>query len=342
MKRTLLLLAIGLLLLPGSLAQSCGQPDDSQLIYRISAPTNAHAETWNGAGGYTEEICYNTVFGVLYPASGTEHVCAPVAGNISGNNGVLQLSAVTNAHVEMYGLPNYPVPVCYGNLDCDFVLAPALCTTAIPGSVCLGSASAVTNAHISRNCGDYSLQICCASALSVPGEPFMLSLSVDPGTIVEADPLTIAQVSLTNLDSVNPRTVDLAVEFIDSLGADVRGGDYIQNGINVGPSATHVEDLMAWIDPTTLPVDTYRITAEATDSLTSERLGTQSAFLVVIRDRGTPVPEIGAILLPLIGVSVIVVLFLASEKESITGLLKGKKRKPRKGLKAKHQRKKKR
>jgi hypothetical protein len=343
MKRIILLLLVGLLLLPSVVGQSCGVADDSQLIFRISAPDNAHAELWNGAGGYPEEICYNIVFGAIYPpAGGTEHDCAIVVGN---PNNVLQLSTPTNAHVEMYGLPNYPVDVCFGNLFCDIVGGGNPCSDFDLTAQCLGSISAITNAHVSSACngaGSYPNKICCTSTPPASSCPCLVSLDIDPSNITETDSLSTAQVTLTNLDDVNPRTVDLVVRFIDLTGADVRGADLSRPNLDVAPSATRTEDISLWINSPTLPVGSYQITAIVTDSVTGLALGTQSVILVVVSARATPVPELGTILLPLIGISVIVVLFLASEKEKVTGFLRKKKKKPKPGKKPKAKKKPKR
>ncbi len=330
MKRTLLLLVIGLALLQGVAAQSCGVADDSQLIYRISAPTNAHAEEWNAGGGYLTEICYNdpAIFNAIYPpAGGAEHNC-------NGSNPVLRFSASTNAHVQVhdFGVP-YPILVCYGNLVCDLVGGGNPCAFMDPTAQCLGSVSDTSNAHISSGCATYPFRICCTSAALVPPEPFLLGLSVVPGTIRENDALNSADVTLTNLDSAAATFVDLVVTIIDSSGAPVRAPEN-RNNLVVAASATRAEDIAAWINSPTLAVGSYQITAQVRDSATNALLGTESAVLVVVDSRRIPVPELGAILLPLIGILVIVVLFLASEKERVAGLLgkrkKGKKTKAKK------------
>ena len=80
--------------------------DPSQVILRLSSATNAHGEVWNGAGIYDEEICYNTIFGVL--GSG-DRTCTSF-------NKVVGLSGTTNAHAEEPSLSNYATDGCYGDL----------------------------------------------------------------------------------------------------------------------------------------------------------------------------------------------------------------------------------
>ncbi|MDP3917443.1 MAG: hypothetical protein Q8Q42_04125 [Nanoarchaeota archaeon] len=124
---------------------------DNQIILRLSSPTNAHGEVWNGAGGYTTEICYDRIFGA--PAVNTDRTCQSL-----NTNKVVGLSASTNAHAEDPSLSNYPINVCYGDLSC----------TARTGS-CVGneslvvSLSANTNAHLS-NSSSYPVSICCTAA----------------------------------------------------------------------------------------------------------------------------------------------------------------------------------
>lgn len=159
MNRIAFIFMLALFLAPAAL--SC---PDNQRILRISGPTNAHAELYDGTN-YATEICYDTIFGPYVGAA--PHAC-------NGANGVLQLSALTNAHVEMYGLPNYPEQVCFGGLVCDFVGpdafgVPRPCTVFDPAAQCLATVPAVTNAHISSLCsgaGSYPMKVCCKLALA--------------------------------------------------------------------------------------------------------------------------------------------------------------------------------
>src|SRR3989344_2307703 len=121
---------------------------ESKTLLKISngagGKTNAHAETYSSAtGSYQNKICY----------TGT----ASSSRTCSGNNGILKLSATTNAHAEVYTNNNYGTSVCYGGLTCGAVNGE--CTGA---SKCVVKLSATTNAHLS-DCTDasYPVSICC-------------------------------------------------------------------------------------------------------------------------------------------------------------------------------------
>ena len=141
-----------------SAANSCS--DSSQVIFRLSGNTNAHAEVFNGQGNYDTEICYNQLFSD-----------APIPGNREclGNNEVLRLSSDTNAHAETPYGNNYNVKVCYRDLRCG------LRTSCRTGEVAVVRLSYTTNAHLepadSRvfDSDSYSKILCCTS-ISAPGE----------------------------------------------------------------------------------------------------------------------------------------------------------------------------
>ena len=131
-----------------------------QTILRLSAETNAHAEIYNGAGNYPKDICYNEIFGKIFDDDGNPDNNQNCAGN-----GVLRLSANTNAHAERLNQGNYNVDVCFGDLVC----------TARTGA-CQGtereivSLSSDTNAHIEvANKNNYGTIICCSSAFAGGG-----------------------------------------------------------------------------------------------------------------------------------------------------------------------------
>lgn len=131
-------------------AAVCSNP--SQTILRLSANTNAQAELWNGSGAYTQEVCYDTIFGVTYGGA-SPHTC-------TGSNEVVGLSASTNAHSEYPALTTYTTQVCYGNLIC----------TPRQGA-CQGtereiiSLSANTNAQAELASSNvYTDKICCSSS----------------------------------------------------------------------------------------------------------------------------------------------------------------------------------
>lgn len=132
--------------LSGSVYAAC---PESQRIMRLSSQTNAHGEVYNGVGNYPIEICYPNIFGSSYIGS-NPHSC-------TGNNKIVNLSASTNAHAEKPSLTNYPVSVCYGDLQC---VARSSCQA---NERLIVSLSADTNAHLS-NSPDYAVKICCKSA----------------------------------------------------------------------------------------------------------------------------------------------------------------------------------
>jgi len=162
MNKIAFIVLLALFLAPAALACAGG---NSQLIMRISSPSNAHAELWNGAGNYPTEICYDAIFEAAYPASGTEHNC-------TGANGVLRLSSPTNAHIRDFDWPSpfYLEEVCFGDLVCDIVGGGNLCTVFDPDAECIATISNTTNAHIATCLGSpYPLKVCCSSnAAAVP------------------------------------------------------------------------------------------------------------------------------------------------------------------------------
>ena len=179
----ILFLAI-VLLMPAVFSASCNVADDSQLIFRISTPTNAHAEVYNGAGGYLEEICYNTIFGLVYSDVATVH-------SDNGTNAVLTLSTQTNAHAATGG---YPTAVYYGDLVCNYAdtIVGDDCSDFGADSVCIATISGTTNAHVSSDCvTGYPIKVCCISAVAsnaVPvadaGGPYTIVL---PNTTIDLD-----------------------------------------------------------------------------------------------------------------------------------------------------------
>lgn len=125
---------------------------DNDIVFRYSSETNAHAEVWNGAGDYTEEVCYSDIKGI--EGSG-DRIC-------SGTNSVLKLSASTNAHVENPEATNgnYETAVCYGDLNCRVIPSDE---ALVDGDVIVGYLSQETNAHFSKtNPGEaYNFKLVC-------------------------------------------------------------------------------------------------------------------------------------------------------------------------------------
>jgi len=157
-------------------AVTCSASD--QIILRLSDVTNAHGEVYNGAGNYTEEICYDTIFGV---AGDGNRVC-------DGTNKIVGLSGSTNAHAESPSLSNYGTSVCYGDLSCR----------STTGS-CLGNESLVvtlsssTNAHLATS--GYNTNICCSVGGGAPPPPVencsITSASWSVTEAVEGDPVDL-------------------------------------------------------------------------------------------------------------------------------------------------------
>lgn len=135
-------------------AQTC---TDNERIMRISAPTNAHGEIYNGAGNYATEICFSSLFPAS-PIPANPHSC-------TGTNRVLRLSADTNAHAQEPGFTGtaYTRDVCYGDLVCQGVAGNANCPA---NYVEVVSLSANNNAHIetagaNSYTGSGNTKICC-------------------------------------------------------------------------------------------------------------------------------------------------------------------------------------
>ncbi len=136
-------------------ANTCSSPN--QIILRLSADTNAHAEVWNGAGNYITEICYDQIFG--QPGTGN-HNCAP-----AGSNRVLKLSSASNAHAEAPSGTIYNTEVCYDGLNCRLDTGGS-CSPAEKAVVRLSSQ---INAHLEIASGiNYNNVICCSASGGVP------------------------------------------------------------------------------------------------------------------------------------------------------------------------------
>src|SRR3989344_4091909 len=108
------------------------------IILKLSATTNAHGEVWNGAGGYTVNVCYNDLFG---PYGGP-----PSRRTCTGSNLIVRLSSDTNAHAEDPSLTNYNTNVCYGDLQCQYTTSP--CNSLGSDYIEFVSLSSQTNAHL--------------------------------------------------------------------------------------------------------------------------------------------------------------------------------------------------
>lgn len=132
---------------------------EDEIIFKLSEIGNAHAEVFNGDGGYITEICYDTVFGVSYPGNSRTGNCA------LGDGLVLKLSDDTNAHAQGPAENGYLTNVCYGDLACR-IIADIDEKTDTEGVVVYLSDD--TNAHLSLT-NEYDKILVCSSGGGVVG-----------------------------------------------------------------------------------------------------------------------------------------------------------------------------
>lgn len=133
------------------------------IMFKMSSLDNAHGEVWNGTGDYPVKIIYSQIFGKAY--SGND------AYNCTGTNRILRLSGITNAHAQSpYPTStSYPIDVCYGNIQCRYVLNNVGCNSY---EQCVVTLSSETNAHLGPCSAlypfgappiiPYSNKICCS------------------------------------------------------------------------------------------------------------------------------------------------------------------------------------
>jgi len=183
----LCLVLIGFGFISSVSAGACSDPN--QTILRLYSSTNAHGALWNGS--YSEDVCYNNLFGVNYTLTGP-HLC--------GNNLVMKLSGAGNAHAEVSGMDVFPevFMVCYGDLICENYTDS--CPT---GKTGVARLSANANAHISQATsnpgGLYSKVICCNS-----------SFATHPGAVVANWKNAIgANINLNNVSVNNTVVLDV-------------------------------------------------------------------------------------------------------------------------------------
>lgn len=136
-------------------AVSC--TNQNQRMLRISSVSNAHGELYDGAGSYTEEVCFNNYF---QNSGNGVRTCS--------TNKLIRLSASTNAHGEILTQTTAGyADVCYGDLTCQ-IISSGNCNDTLGNSYSvIASLSSQTNAHISLG-NLYNYQICCRSASSQP------------------------------------------------------------------------------------------------------------------------------------------------------------------------------
>ncbi len=134
-------------------AASC---DDSQTIMRLYSPTNSHVSAWDtNVADYTEEICYNDIFGFDYDGA-SPHDCNEF-------NRILSLYSPSNSHASEITDANYDYEVCYGDLNCVYDTSS--------GDSCAGDGEVVarlyssSNTHISTaSDSNYPIKVCCVAS----------------------------------------------------------------------------------------------------------------------------------------------------------------------------------
>ncbi|MBW6461528.1 MAG: hypothetical protein K0B07_00560 [DPANN group archaeon] len=126
----------------------------STLVYKMSSLSNAHAELYTGSN-------------YLYNVSCQDVTSDGVLTGINLNNNCddahfLNISSVTNAHVENSTVGNYPEGICLSSTSADIIYSYETQPCSVAGyQTCLGTFSSDTNAHIA-DCvtAPYSNYIC--------------------------------------------------------------------------------------------------------------------------------------------------------------------------------------
>lgn len=120
---------------------------DADVVFRLTAVENAHAGTFDASQTKLPLVA-------CFPGTSGSRQC-------TGTNTVLRLSSSENAHAETKDFANYPIDVCFSDLEC-VTADTGLCDARLAGSTCLVSLSSETNAHVGE-CGFYPLDLCCKS-----------------------------------------------------------------------------------------------------------------------------------------------------------------------------------
>ena len=137
------------------LASSCPAVNT---VMKLSAQTNAHGASYNGAGNYQYALCCVGMKYYTATDNASMHTCA-------NKNEVLKLSSTTNAHAQTpETMGGYSTNVCFGKFKCTSTNS-ASCPSTHP--IQMVSLSAATNAHIGQF-SVYSTKICCSDRMSSP------------------------------------------------------------------------------------------------------------------------------------------------------------------------------
>lgn len=123
MKRFLIISTVFLLFFGSVWAQSVTLPimcdDPSQIMFKLTDLSNAHASDASTDNNYAVEVCYDDFFEATYTGS-TPEVC-------SDGNLLFNLSDTSNAHADFAG-ETFDVPLCYGDLkECVLVSSQDEC-----------------------------------------------------------------------------------------------------------------------------------------------------------------------------------------------------------------------
>lgn len=140
-----------------AITNECIYPN--QTIVSLYDETNSHVALFNETYNDTNAkygICYEQIYGANYNGD--------KPWNCNGNNKVLGLKSINNSHAEAPSLSNYPINVCYGDLQCE--LSVNACRVNEKEVLSLSSNANVqlyTNSHAGK-AGAYGLKLCCSSA----------------------------------------------------------------------------------------------------------------------------------------------------------------------------------
>ncbi len=128
-------------------------------IFKMYDNNGGHAEL-GSQSNYTYKVC----------CTGTG-----VSNSCSGHyDAALNLSGVTNAHVEKNSQSNYANYACLsaaGDVTCNYASS---CSSLGSGYICLASISGTTDAHVAA-CSVYSTQVCCIISTTISASNFSVS-----------------------------------------------------------------------------------------------------------------------------------------------------------------------
>ena len=230
-----------------------------------------------GTGNYPISICYPDIFGKNYNGI-NPHTC-------TGTNKVVGLSSPTNAHAEIPTNINYPIDVCYGDLQCTIVYVPDRYIPENPPKCPAGYNETVrlsntTNAHLetSNGIGSYPIKICCKSSAptaQITGSTYWATMNnIEIGTAQVLDNVKLIWV----ISGVSPENVNFTI---------VKSGSISWNPYNWFP---HTIGKITGIESTwnALEEGTYYFTAK---NLLTGQESQQSDNLIVTSPENNYVPS---------------------------------------------------